>query len=170
MNIKRHFTWHYTMITHYWSHILQSRDLITELDLLPKLLRGFHETFAMGVACRQGTLTPPDIFFRPIWDLHLFYLSIPILFPNLSWFTRTMRFEHPSLLSWFEFIPQEMDLRVCLLTLSFRPKSTPPLALIWPSLNVILSEDSPYWIYSQLPLTHPITGCRDYRCHREHRK
>ena len=33
-----------------------------------------------GVACRQGTLTPPDTWSRPIWDLHMFYLLRPILF------------------------------------------------------------------------------------------
>ena len=42
--------------------------LCTELDLLPNLC-GFHRTFATGVACRQGTLTPPDTWFCPIWDL-----------------------------------------------------------------------------------------------------
>ena len=47
---------------------------------------GFHRTFATGVACWQGTLTPPDTWSRPIWDLHMFYLLSPILFPNLSWF------------------------------------------------------------------------------------
>ena len=38
--------------------------LYTELDLLPNLV-GFHRTFAMGVACRQGTLTPPVTWSRP---------------------------------------------------------------------------------------------------------
>ena len=30
-----------------------------------RILRGFHRTFATGVACRQGTLTPPDTWSRP---------------------------------------------------------------------------------------------------------
>ena len=66
--------------------------------------RGFHRTFAMYVACRQGTLTPPDTWPRPIWDLHMFYLR-SILFQNLSLFFRTMHFGQPSVLSRFCFIP-----------------------------------------------------------------
>ena len=30
-----------------------------------EFLSGFHRTFATGVACRQGTLTPPDTWSRP---------------------------------------------------------------------------------------------------------
>ena len=30
-----------------------------------RLMRGFHRTFATGVACWQGTLTPPDTWSRP---------------------------------------------------------------------------------------------------------
>ena len=30
-----------------------------------RILSGFHRTFATGVACRQGTLTPPDTWSRP---------------------------------------------------------------------------------------------------------
>ena len=30
-----------------------------------RILSGFHRTFATGVACRQGTLTPPDTSSRP---------------------------------------------------------------------------------------------------------
>ena len=33
---------------------------------------GFHRTFATGVARQQRTLTPPDTWSCPIWDLHLF--------------------------------------------------------------------------------------------------
>ena len=46
--------------------------LCTELDFLPNL-SGFHRTFALGVACRQGTLTPPDTWSCPIWDLQMFF-------------------------------------------------------------------------------------------------
>ena len=58
-------------------------------------MRCFHRTFAMGVACRQGTLTPPDIWFRPIWDLHMFYLLRPfspklvVIFPDYPTGIRT---------------------------------------------------------------------------------
>ena len=61
--------------------------------------KGFNWIYATGLACQQGTLTPPDTWFRPIWDLHIFYLLRPILFPNLSLFVRTMHFKHPSVLS-----------------------------------------------------------------------
>ena len=44
----------------------------TELDLY-RLMRDFHRTFATGVACPQGTLTPPGTWSRPIWDFHIFY-------------------------------------------------------------------------------------------------
>ena len=39
-------------------------DLYTELDL-HRIMSGFHGTFATGVASQQGTLTPPDTWFRP---------------------------------------------------------------------------------------------------------
>ena len=68
-----------------------------------RIMRGFHRTFATGVASRQGTLTPPDTWYRSIWDLHIFYLLRSILFVNLSLFFRTMLFEHPSVLSRFCF-------------------------------------------------------------------
>ena len=39
-----------------------------------------------------------------LWDLHMFYLLRPIIFPNfLSLFFRTMLFEYPSVLSRFCF-------------------------------------------------------------------
>ena len=44
-----------------------------------RIMRGFHRTFAMVVACQQWTLTPSDNWFRPIWYLHIFYLLWPIL-------------------------------------------------------------------------------------------
>ena len=37
-----------------------------------RILSGFHRTFVTGVACRQGTLTPPDTWSCPIWDLQMF--------------------------------------------------------------------------------------------------
>ena len=38
-----------------------------------QLLRGFLTTFATGVACWQGTLTPPDTWSFPIWNLQMFF-------------------------------------------------------------------------------------------------
>ena len=67
------------------------------------LMRGFHRTFETGVACYQETLTPPDIWSRYIWDLHIFYMYLlrPIFFLNYSLFFRTMLFEYPLVLSLF---------------------------------------------------------------------
>ena len=51
-----------------WPDHIQWQPLLirlsTELDLY-RNLSGFHRTFATGVACRQGTLTPPDTWSRP---------------------------------------------------------------------------------------------------------
>ena len=63
-----------------------------------RTIRIFHRTFATGVAYRQGALTPPDTWSRPIWDKRM--LLRPF-FPNFSLFFRTMLFEHPSVLSRF---------------------------------------------------------------------
>ena len=46
------------MTTPYWS------DFATNSTFY-RILSGFHRTFATGVACRQGTLTPPDTWSRP---------------------------------------------------------------------------------------------------------
>ena len=50
--------WPDTMSIPYWS------DFATNSTIY-RILRGFHRTFATGVACRQGTLTPPDTWSRP---------------------------------------------------------------------------------------------------------
>ena len=89
-------TWPYTMTTAY------SSDFVTNSTFY-RILKGFHRTFATGVACRQGTLTPPDTRSRPIgtciystwWDQSFFrtcrYLSglcssnIPPYFLDFAW-------------------------------------------------------------------------------------
>ena len=63
---------------------------------LHSMLLGMH----YSVAWTQGTLTPPDTWSRPIWDLHTFYLLRPIHFPKVSLFFRTMLVEH----SRFSFV------------------------------------------------------------------
>ena len=56
--VKRHsVTWPYTMTTPYWSDFVPNSTFY-------RILSGFHRTFATGVACRQGTLTPPDTWSR----------------------------------------------------------------------------------------------------------
>ena len=58
-NVKWHsVTWPYTMTTPYWSDFVPNSTFY-------RILRGFHRTFPNGVACRQGTLTPPDTWSRP---------------------------------------------------------------------------------------------------------
>ena len=94
--------------------VMTSRNLATKVMMSSYLylwstpftiiMRGFHRTFATGVACRQGTLTPPDTLSCPTRALHMFYLLRPI-FPNVLFF-RTMLFEHPSILSQFCFVDE----------------------------------------------------------------
>ena len=58
-NVKWHsVTWPYTMTTPYWSDFIPNSTFY-------RILSGFHRTFSTGVACRQGTLTPPDTWSRP---------------------------------------------------------------------------------------------------------
>ena len=57
-NVKWHsVTWQYTT-TPYWSDFVPNSTIY-------RILSGFHRIFAMDVACRQGTLTPPDTWSRP---------------------------------------------------------------------------------------------------------
>ena len=51
--------------------------------LLPNLnfyliVRGFHRKFAMGAACKQRTLTPPDTWSCPTFELACVLMLIPI--------------------------------------------------------------------------------------------
>ena len=46
------------MTTTYWSDFVPNSTFY-------RILSGFHRTFATGVACRQGTLTPPDTWSCP---------------------------------------------------------------------------------------------------------
>ena len=97
-NAKWHsVAWPNTMTFLHRSDIIPIRDLFffTELDLY-RIMKGFNKTFATGVACWQGTLTPPDTWSCLIWDLHMFYWLRPDLFSILF---RTMLFEYTSVLS-----------------------------------------------------------------------
>ena len=85
------------MTTPYWSDFVPNSTFY-------RILSGFHRTFATGVACRQGTLTPPDTWSRPFgtcicstcWDQSFSELVVIFL--------RTMLFEYPSVLSRFFLI------------------------------------------------------------------
>ena len=77
-NVKWHsVAWKYTMTTPYWSDFVPNSTFNRNLS-------GFHRTFATGVACRQGVLTPPDTF--GTW-MNMFYLLRPILFRTCRYFT-----------------------------------------------------------------------------------
>ena len=62
-----HIQWHPQLIRHYtnFAKLLPNWTLIPILTLLPNF-RGFHRTL------QRRTLTPPDSWSCPIWDLHLF--------------------------------------------------------------------------------------------------
>ena len=63
----------------------QFRDLDSEFDL-HRIMSGFHGAFVTGVACRQGTLTPPDTWFRPLLGgLHMIWSLRPV-YRALHWF------------------------------------------------------------------------------------
>ena len=79
---------HYTSLWHYriWH--------FTEPDFSPDI--GFHRASAMGVACQQGTLTPPDTWSCPTLGLACVLMSRPIspelvLSPDL-WISNTPRY------------------------------------------------------------------------------
>ena len=60
-----------------WSDITPIRELITELDFITDFdlitkFRRFPLNIATGAASQQWTLTSPDTWSCPIWDLHLF--------------------------------------------------------------------------------------------------
>ena len=92
------------------------QTLYQSLTFLPnstfnRLMRGFHRTFATGVACWQGTLTQPDTWSRPIWDLYMLYL-LRSFSRTCHNFFRTIHFKHPSVLSRFCFLSLTGNLRV----------------------------------------------------------
>ena len=78
----------------------QFHDLNTDFDL-HRITSGFHGAFATGVACKQGTLTLPDTWFRPPFlDLLMLQLWRPN-FSNLPCLYSTFHFEYPLVLSRF---------------------------------------------------------------------
>ena len=64
------------------SYITPVYDTFHRLDFLPTLTLslniGFHGASATGVACRQGTLTPPDTWSCPTVGLACVLMSRPI--------------------------------------------------------------------------------------------
>ena len=81
------------------SYITPVYDTFPWLAVLPNLTLllniGFHRTSATGVACRQGTLTPPDT-----WSCHTLGKCSNVE-TNISWtclVSGLLSFEHPSVL------------------------------------------------------------------------
>ena len=73
---------------------ITEHDIFTESDILPDI--GFHRASATGVACRQGTLTPPDTWSCPTLGLACVLMSRPIspelvLSPDF-WISNTPRY------------------------------------------------------------------------------
>ena len=73
-NVKWHsVTWPFTMTNPYWSDFVPNSTFY-------RILRGFPRIFATGVACPEGTFTPPDTLSRPFgtyicstcWDQSFF--------------------------------------------------------------------------------------------------
>ena len=56
--------------------IITGLNIFTESDISPNI--GFLRTSATGVACRQGTLTPPDTWSCPTLGLACVLMSRPI--------------------------------------------------------------------------------------------
>ena len=56
---------------HQFVNILPNWTLLSILTLLPNF-ESFQWNIATGAASQQRTLTPPDTWSCPIWDLHLF--------------------------------------------------------------------------------------------------
>ena len=78
-------------IRHYTSFdIIMGLHIFSEYDMSPNI--GVHRASSTGVECQQGTLTPPDTWSSPIWDLHNYVLhvetnpfpEIVVIFPNYA--------------------------------------------------------------------------------------
>ena len=63
-----------------------------------RILSGFQRTFATGLECRQGTLTPQNTWSVPLGLAYVLLVETNP-FPNWSLFYRTPLFEYPSVLS-----------------------------------------------------------------------
>ena len=91
-----------------------------------------------------------------LWDLHMFYLLGPILFPNLSSLFRTMLFEYPSVLSRFCLTA---DGRSLIYNKNSNGPSTVPCGTL--DVNVLGAED---WSSSTTRFTRPMMKLDIQRC------
>ena len=92
--IKKITQWYITSVYYTFPRL----DYIPPLTLL--MIIGFHRASATGVACRQGTLTPPDTLSSPTFGLACVLMSRSIS-PELVSFPDFLSFEHPSVLLFF---------------------------------------------------------------------
>ena len=96
-NVKWHSDpWPVTVTSPTDQFFHEFHDLDTQLDL-HRIPSGFHEAFATGLACQQGTLTLTATWFLPtFWNL--FMLQLPCLF---STFQRRYPSALPRFCFWF---------------------------------------------------------------------
>ena len=67
-----HIQWHPQLIRHYtYLRMYYRTGFNTDVELITEFWR-FPKNIATGAASQQRTLTPPDTWSCPIWDLHLF--------------------------------------------------------------------------------------------------
>ena len=79
------------MANPYWSDFVPNPTFY-------RILRGFHRTMATGVACWQGTLTLPDTWSCPIWDLQMFFCWD-------HWHSIIHYITNSGVFTWFDFLP-----------------------------------------------------------------
>ena len=85
---------HSTVVTPHWSDFVPNSTFY-------RMLRGFHITFATGVACRQGTLTPSDSWSRPFGTCMYSTCLDQSFFRTSRIFFRNMFFDYLLALSRF---------------------------------------------------------------------
>ena len=88
-----------TSPTHYLLITLSEHDLFTKFYITE--LERFRQNICNGCGMQAGDADSSGHLVPSLWELHMFYLLRPILFPNLSLFFQTMLFEYLSVLSRF---------------------------------------------------------------------
>ena len=87
-NAKWHsVVWPTTMTVLQGSDFKPICDFFLPNSFFYRIMRGYHRTFVTGVACGQGTLTPPDTRSHPIWDLNMFSCWDQFLYRTCRYFS-----------------------------------------------------------------------------------
>ena len=116
-----------------WPDHIQWQPLL--ISTFYRILSGFHRTFAKGVACRQGTLTPPDTWSRPFgtcicstcWDQSFSELVISpdyALRISLGTFSILLSYKFPADLNTHFFVFPQICQSAVALTLFFNMCNT----------------------------------------------